>query len=58
MYETYFRNMPNEELSNAITAFVEYAEKYKLRRDPDGEKRMLKLVEMAKSEVWNRQKEI
>ena len=58
MYQLYFQNMPNEELSKAIIAFTEYAEKYKLRRDADGEKRMRKLIEMAKTEVGIRQKEI
>jgi hypothetical protein len=50
--------MPNDELSKAITAFTEYAEKYRLRRDLDGEQRMLKLIEMAKTEVGCRQNEI
>ena len=58
MYQLYFQNMPNEELSKAIAAFTEYAEKYKLRRDADGEKRMRKLIDMAKTEVGRRQKEI
>ncbi len=58
MYQLYFQKMPNDELSKAITAFAEYAEKYRLRRDLDGEQRMLKLIEMAKTEVGSRQKEI
>ncbi len=57
MYQLYFQNMPDDELSKAITAFNEYAEKYKRRRDADGEKRMRKLIEMAKTEVGRRQKE-
>jgi hypothetical protein len=49
--------MPDDELAKAITAFTQYADKYKLRRDADGEKRMRKLIEMAKNEVSRRQKE-
>jgi len=58
MYKLYFENMPDDELAKAIIAFSEYAEKYKRRRDLDGETRMRKLIEMAKTEVGRRQKEI
>tara|TARA_Y100000593_G_scaffold85621_1_gene162947 strand:+ start:385 stop:570 length:186 start_codon:yes stop_codon:yes gene_type:complete len=57
MYQQYFQNMPDDELAKAITAFTQYADKYKLRRDTDGERRMRKLIEMAKNEVSRRQKE-
>jgi hypothetical protein len=58
MYQLYFENMPDDELAKAIIAFNEYADKYKRRRDLDGETRMRKLIEMAKTEIGRRQKEI
>lgn len=57
MYDQYFQNMPDEELAKAIAAFQEYAKKYHVRRDMDGEVRMRKLITMAKVEISRRQKE-
>jgi len=56
VYAQYFRDMPDDELSKAITAFLEYVVKYEQRADESGAVRMQKLVSMARSEQQRRQK--
>ncbi len=57
MYAQYFRDMPDDELSKAITAFLEYVAKYEQREDTSGAVRMQKLVSMARGEQQRRQKQ-
>ena len=56
MYAQYFQSMPDDELSKAITAFLEYVVKYEQRGDESGAVRMQKLVSMARGEQQRRQK--
>jgi hypothetical protein len=49
--------MPDDELTKAITAFLEYAAKYDQREDASGAGRMQKLVSLARSEQQRRQKQ-
>ena len=57
MYVQYFRGMPDDELTKAIAAFLEYAGKYEQRKDASGAVRMQKLVSMARTEQQRRQKQ-